>query len=81
MSRREQRSEVFTDLGVVLERLWKFHQAMRSGRPIESAEENMEQLRMALRRRSQGSLFASDFSSPAGTVVSRSVRTADSRTA
>ena len=48
MSKRQQGSEVFKDLGEVLERLWKFHQAMRFGRPVEGAELSLARMKTAL---------------------------------
>jgi hypothetical protein len=48
MFNREQRSEMLAELSVVLERLWTFHQAMRSGRPVEDAEMNLAQLKTAM---------------------------------
>jgi hypothetical protein len=74
---REQRSEIFADLGVVLERLWKFHQAMRSGRPVENAEESMSGLKSALVRTAQDVQLS--FSPPA--VVPSHAKAADSRLA
>jgi hypothetical protein len=43
-----QQNEIFKDLGLVFERLWTFHQAMRVGRPIEDAEGDLSQLASAL---------------------------------
>ena len=48
MSWREQHTELFNDLGVVFERLWKFHQAMRFGRPVPDAEADLTELKTAL---------------------------------
>jgi hypothetical protein len=48
MSWREQQTELFQDLGVVFERLWTFHQAMRLGRPVQDAEANLAELKTAL---------------------------------
>jgi hypothetical protein len=53
MFKREQGSEIFKDMGAVLERLWKFHQAMRFGRPVEDAEQNLDHLRVALAQTAQ----------------------------
>jgi hypothetical protein len=53
MSRREQRGEMFAELGVVLERLWAFYQAMRLGQPVENAGEGLAQLEVALREGAQ----------------------------
>jgi hypothetical protein len=53
MFKREQGSEIFKDLGAVLERLWKFHQAMRFGRPVEDAEQSLTQMKAALAHTAQ----------------------------
>jgi hypothetical protein len=53
MLKREQGSELFKDLGAVLERLWKFHQAMRFGRPMEDSEQNLTQMKVALAHTAQ----------------------------
>lgn len=53
MNSREQRGGIIADLGVALERLWAFHQAMRLGRPVENAEESLAQLGTALKQGAQ----------------------------
>jgi hypothetical protein len=77
MNRRGQRSELFSDLGVVLERLWNFHQAMRSGLPVENAEESMAQMKTALTRGAHG--VQEGFTPPA--IVPTHAKAADSRPA
>ncbi|MGC2398491.1 MAG: hypothetical protein WA510_01845 [Acidobacteriaceae bacterium] len=77
MNRREQRNGIFSDLGVVLERLWNFHQAMHFGLPVENAEESMEQMKTALTRGAHGVQLG--FSPPG--VVSSHSEAADSRLA
>jgi hypothetical protein len=77
MFKREQGSEIFKDLGAVLERLWKFHQAMRFGRPVEDAQQNLEQLRVALAQTAQHAHIPVNLTH----VVPRTGPAIDSRTA
>jgi hypothetical protein len=63
MNNCEQRNGILSDLGVVLERLWNFHQAMRSGLPMENAEASMAEMKTALTRGVQGVQL--DFTPPA----------------
>jgi hypothetical protein len=70
MSWREQQTELFKDLGVVLERLWNFHQAMRAGRPVQDAEESLAQLRTALTHGSEPVHLPVNFPTRAGAAGS-----------
>jgi hypothetical protein len=45
-----RRSARFQSLGLVLERLWTFHEAMRTGRPLERSDEILAEVGSALRR-------------------------------
>jgi len=40
----------FQSLGLVLERLWIFHEAMRTGRPLERSDEMLAEVGNALKR-------------------------------
>lgn len=37
------------DLAIVLEHLWKFYEAMRSGKPVSDGDERLAQIGVALR--------------------------------
>jgi len=53
MKGRAQRSEFLAELGVVLERLWVFYEAMRLGQPLVNADESLAQLGTALKQGTQ----------------------------
>ncbi len=42
-------SERMRNLGVVLERLWRFYQAMHDGKPLEKSDKVLPQIGTALR--------------------------------
>jgi hypothetical protein len=49
VNRRAQQGELFGELGVVLERLWMFYEAMRFGKPVQNADAALVQVGDALR--------------------------------